>query len=178
MEMLTITDARFGNESNFCSQKGRMTFLTGPDSFDKNGKEHRTFGFDWEMTLCFRRRLGSTPDTFLASVTEAFFPRVFCTRCSHLESGHYFLAPYLASFGVEVSPAEYAVWTFWEMAPREGFRLLWFDSGHSSYVNSRRLMEVIRAFPRGGGLTILRSTHIVFMARVRAEAATVLFWEP
>ena len=37
MEMLTITDASFGNESNFRSQKGRMTFLTGPDSFDKNG---------------------------------------------------------------------------------------------------------------------------------------------
>ena len=35
MEMLTITDASFGNESNFRSQKGRMTFLTGPDSFDK-----------------------------------------------------------------------------------------------------------------------------------------------
>ena len=38
MEMLTITDASFGNESNFCSQKGRMTFLTGPESFDKNGR--------------------------------------------------------------------------------------------------------------------------------------------
>ena len=37
MEMLTVTDASFGNESNFRSQKGRMTFLTGPDSFDKNG---------------------------------------------------------------------------------------------------------------------------------------------
>ena len=37
MEMLTITDASFGNESNFRSQKGRMTFLTGPDSFGKNG---------------------------------------------------------------------------------------------------------------------------------------------
>ena len=37
MQMLTITDASFGNESNFCSQKRRMTFLTGPDSFDKNG---------------------------------------------------------------------------------------------------------------------------------------------
>ena len=37
MNMLTITDASFGNESNFRSQKGRMTFLTGPDSFDKNG---------------------------------------------------------------------------------------------------------------------------------------------
>ena len=37
VEMLTITDASFGNESNFRSQKGRMTFLTGPDSFDKNG---------------------------------------------------------------------------------------------------------------------------------------------
>ena len=35
MEMLTITDASFGNESNFRSQKRRMTFLTGPDSFDK-----------------------------------------------------------------------------------------------------------------------------------------------
>ena len=29
MEMLTITDASFGNESNFRSQKGRMTCLTG-----------------------------------------------------------------------------------------------------------------------------------------------------
>ena len=37
MEMLTITDAIFGNESNFRSQKGRMTFLIGADSFDKNG---------------------------------------------------------------------------------------------------------------------------------------------
>ena len=37
MKMPTITDASFGNESNFRSQKGRMTFLTGPDSFDKNG---------------------------------------------------------------------------------------------------------------------------------------------
>ena len=37
MEMLTITDASFGNESNFRSQEGRMTFLAGPDSFDKNG---------------------------------------------------------------------------------------------------------------------------------------------
>ena len=40
MEMLTITDASFGNESNFRSQKGRMTFLTEPDSFDQNGMEH------------------------------------------------------------------------------------------------------------------------------------------
>ena len=37
MEMLTITDASFGNESNFRSQTGRMTFLTGPDSFDNKG---------------------------------------------------------------------------------------------------------------------------------------------
>ena len=37
MEMLTITDASFGNESNFRIQKGRMIFFTGPDSFDKNG---------------------------------------------------------------------------------------------------------------------------------------------
>ena len=35
MEMLTITDASFGNESNFRSQKGRMIFLPGHDSFDK-----------------------------------------------------------------------------------------------------------------------------------------------
>ena len=35
MEMLTVTDASFGNESNFRSQKGRMTFLTGPGSFEK-----------------------------------------------------------------------------------------------------------------------------------------------
>ena len=33
--MLTITDASFGNESNFRSQKGRMTLLSGPDSFGK-----------------------------------------------------------------------------------------------------------------------------------------------
>ena len=37
IEMLTITDASFGNESKFRSQKGRMIILTGPDSFDKNG---------------------------------------------------------------------------------------------------------------------------------------------
>ena len=40
MEMLTVTDASFGNESNFRSQKGRMTFLTGPDSFEKNMGVH------------------------------------------------------------------------------------------------------------------------------------------
>ena len=36
-----------------------------------------------------------------------------------MEIGHYFLALYLALFGVEVSPAEYAVWTFWEMTTGE-----------------------------------------------------------
>ena len=45
MEMLTITDASFGNESNFRSQKGRMTFLTGPDSFDKNGMVVHLIGY-------------------------------------------------------------------------------------------------------------------------------------
>ena len=45
MEMLTITDASFGNESNFRSQKGRMTFLTGPDSFDKNGMGVHLIGY-------------------------------------------------------------------------------------------------------------------------------------
>ena len=44
MEMLTITDASFGNESNFRSHKGRMIFLTGPDSCDKNGMGG---AFDW-----------------------------------------------------------------------------------------------------------------------------------
>ena len=65
---------------------------------------------------------------------------------SHLESGHHFLARYLASFGVEVSPAEYAVWTFWCVASGRGFRILWFDSGYSSYVSSRRLMDIICTF--------------------------------
>ena len=45
MEMLTITDASFGNESNFRSQKGRMTFLTGPDSFDKKGMGVHLIGY-------------------------------------------------------------------------------------------------------------------------------------
>ena len=45
MEMLTITDASFGNESNFCSQKGRMNILTGPDSFGKNGMEVHLIGY-------------------------------------------------------------------------------------------------------------------------------------
>ena len=45
MEMLTITDASFGNESNFRSQKVRMTFLTGPDSFDKNGMGVHPIGY-------------------------------------------------------------------------------------------------------------------------------------
>ena len=45
MEMLTITDASFGNESNFRSQKGRMTFLTGPDSFHKNGMGVHLIGY-------------------------------------------------------------------------------------------------------------------------------------
>ena len=45
MEMLTITDASFGNESNFRSQIGRMTFLTGPDSFDKNGMGVHLIGY-------------------------------------------------------------------------------------------------------------------------------------
>ena len=45
MEMLTITDAGFGNESNFRSQKGRMTFLTGPDSFDKKGMGVHLIGY-------------------------------------------------------------------------------------------------------------------------------------
>ena len=56
------------------------------------------------------------------------------------------MARYLASFGVEMSPAEYAVWTLSEMASGEVFRILWFDSGYFSYVSSRRLMEVIRTF--------------------------------
>ena len=45
MEMLTITDASFGNESNFRSQKGRMTFLTGPDSFSKDGMGVHLIGY-------------------------------------------------------------------------------------------------------------------------------------
>ena len=45
MEMLTITDASFGNESNFRSQKGRMTFLTGPDSFEKKSMGVHLIGY-------------------------------------------------------------------------------------------------------------------------------------
>ena len=45
IEMLTITDASFGNESNFRSQKGRMTFLIGPDSFDRNGMGVHLIGY-------------------------------------------------------------------------------------------------------------------------------------
>ena len=45
MEMLTITDSSFGNESNFRSQKGRMTFLSGPDSFSKDGMGVQLFGY-------------------------------------------------------------------------------------------------------------------------------------
>ena len=45
MEMLTITDASFGNESNFRSQKGRMTFLTGRDLLDKKGMEVHLIGY-------------------------------------------------------------------------------------------------------------------------------------
>ena len=45
MEMLTVTDASFGNESNFRSQKGRMIFLTGPDSFDDNGMGVHVIGY-------------------------------------------------------------------------------------------------------------------------------------
>ena len=44
MDMLTITYASFGNESNFRCQKGRMSFHTGPDSFDKNGMEVHLIG--------------------------------------------------------------------------------------------------------------------------------------
>ena len=43
MEMLTITDASFRNVSNFRSRKGRMTFLTGPDS--KNGMGVHLIGY-------------------------------------------------------------------------------------------------------------------------------------
>ena len=45
MEMLTVTNARFGNESNFRSQKGRMSFLTGPDSFSNNGMGVHLIGY-------------------------------------------------------------------------------------------------------------------------------------
>ena len=45
MEMLTVTDACFGNDSYFRSQKGRMTFLTGPDSFDKKGMWVHLIGY-------------------------------------------------------------------------------------------------------------------------------------
>ena len=50
MEMLTITDASSGNESNFRNQKGRMTFLTGPDSFDKNGMGVHLIGYSSTIT--------------------------------------------------------------------------------------------------------------------------------
>ena len=45
MEILTSTDASFGNESKFRSQKGRMFFLTGPDSFDKYGMGVHLIGY-------------------------------------------------------------------------------------------------------------------------------------
>ena len=82
--------------------------------------------------------LGSTSDTVFCVSHGGFFfcPRgggiQICTRRLHLEFGHHFLALYVASFGVEVSPAEYAVRTLWEMASGEGFRILWFDSGYCS----------------------------------------------
>ena len=50
MEMLTIIDASFGNESNFPSQKGRMTLLTGLESFDKNGMGVRLIGCSSTIT--------------------------------------------------------------------------------------------------------------------------------
>ena len=56
MEMLTITDARSGNESNFRSQKGRMTFLTGPDSFDKKGVGVHLIGYSSTITGRLRLR--------------------------------------------------------------------------------------------------------------------------
>ena len=80
--------------------------------------------------------LGSTPDTVFLRRSRRLFVH---EEVAHLEFGHYFLARYLASFGVEVSRAQYTVWTF---------RILWFDSGYCSYVSSRRLMEVIRTFSR------------------------------
>ena len=52
MEMLTITDASFGNESNFRSQKGRMTFVTGPDSFVKNGMGVHLIGSSTIIRVC------------------------------------------------------------------------------------------------------------------------------
>ena len=45
MEMPTITDASFGNESHFRTQKGRMTSLTGPDAFDKKRYGVHLIGF-------------------------------------------------------------------------------------------------------------------------------------
>ena len=45
MEMLAITDASFGNDSNFRSRKGPMTFLTGSVSFYKNGMRMHVIGY-------------------------------------------------------------------------------------------------------------------------------------
>ena len=88
--------------------------------------------------------------SFLRQSRRLFFPRggglPICTRRSHLKFGHSFLAPYLASFGVEVSPAEYAVWTLWEMASGDGF----------PYSMVRQRIQIVRQFTEVYG----RNSHI------------------
>ena len=65
--------------------------------------------------------------------------RAFCTLCSHLEIGHYFLAVYFSPlvsgshlYCVLESPDEYKSWILWEMTSRmfPYSVFTWFDSGY------------------------------------------------
>ena len=127
-----------------CRQNTGLLDLLGADfrwlpavTFSKSVslEECRTCGFDWVMTSCIRRfYLVRHQIQFFASVTEAFHEKVDSrsTRADRTWDLDIFSWPGSGSFDVEVPPAEYAVWTLWEMASGEGFRILWFDSGYTS----------------------------------------------
>ena len=92
MEMLTITNAGFGNEPNFRSQKGRMTFLTGPDSFDKNGMEVHLIDYSSTIIvecvgpLCKRKRMLSQTES--KSPCDSVLPWLMRMVCSCVQIGN------------------------------------------------------------------------------------------
>ena len=83
--------------------------------------------------------LGSTPDTVFASVTEASC--VLFARAARTWNVDIIFQPsILPSCSVSRGcPKSTCIWTLWEMTSPESFRVLWFNSGYSSYGSVRRL---------------------------------------
>ena len=66
-----------------------MPYLAGTCSVSVSPEEYSTSGFDWEMTSCIWRNVWfGSANSFC--VSHGGLLRAICTRCSHLERGHYF----------------------------------------------------------------------------------------